>query len=505
MTVLLLHPPQAKPAEPPAGIPLLAGTLRAHGYPCVVCDLNLEGFYYLLSCNSSAEDTWSKRAFKNRHQQLNGLQSAETYLNHDKYKRAVADLNKVVENCGRESGISLSLANYQDPSHSPQKSEDLLRCADSFEENLFFPHFSARLHSLIQENTPQHIGLSLNYLSQAPTTFAIAGYLKKHFPAISIIIGGGLITTWLQNPDWSNPFGNLFDHMVCGPGEHQLLDILGIKHTGKRSQPDYNDLTDNAYLAPGWILPYATSTGCFWRKCSFCPETSENNPYVPVPADTVISEVHDLIKKTSPSLVHFLDNAISTNILRLLAVNPLKVPWYGFVRFTSQLADPEFCKQLRDSGCVMLKLGLESGSQTILDQMSKGIHLELVEKVLSSLHQAGIKTYVYILFGTPGEAIEQARETLRFVADHHEQITFLNLAIFNLPACSAQAEKLEIRNFYDGDLSIYTDFIHPRGWGRKQIRQFLDTEFKREPVIQTILQNDPLIFTSNHAPFFCNY
>lgn len=504
MNVLLLHPPQAKPAEPPAGIPLLAGTLRAHGCLCTVCDLNLEGLYYLLSLDSPTEDTWSKRAFKNRNRQLQNLQAAATYENHDRYRRAVADLNRVVENCGKENGISLSLANYQDPEHSPLKSEDLLQCGKDFENNLFFPHFSNRIHSLIAEHKPQYIGLSLNYLSQAPTTFAIAGFIKKTFPSINIILGGGLVTTWMQNPGWVNPFGALFDHMVCGPGEHKLLEIIGIENSGKRCPPDYTDLLDKSYLSPGWVLPYATSVGCFWRKCSFCPETSEKNPYIPVPTATVISEVHELIASTRPSMVHFLDNAISPAVLTSLTRNPLNVPWYGFVRFTSQLADPDFCKRLRDSGCVMLKLGLESGSQDVLDQMHKGIDLQLVEKVLLSLHQAGISTYVYLLFGTPAETHIEAKETLKFVAQHHEQITFLNLAIFNLPNCSAQAKELEIREFYEGDLSIYTDFIHPHAWGRKEIRRFLDSEFKREPVIHSIMQNDPLIFTSNHAPFFCN-
>lgn len=503
MTVLLLHPPQAKPAEPPAGIPLLAGTLRENGVSCAVCDLNLEGLYYLLSLDSQAEDTWSKRAFKNRHQQLQNLQSTKTYANQDKYKRAVADLNRVIENRGKESGISLSLANYQDTEHSPLKSVDLLHCGADFENNLFFPHFSTRIHALITEHNPHYIGLSLNYLSQAQTTFAIAGFIKKEFPSISIILGGGLVTTWMQNPDWVNPFDRLFDHMVCGPGEHALLEIIGIENSGKRCPPDYSDLRDSAYLAPGWILPYATSIGCFWRKCSFCPETSEKNPYIPVKAETVLLEIHDLIKRNSPSMVHFLDNAISPAVLKSLTRQPLNVPWYGFVRFTSQLTDPDFCKQLRDSGCVMLKLGLESGSQKVLDQMRKGIDLQLVRKALLSLHQAGIRTYVYLLFGTPAETHIEAEQTLRFVADHHTQITFLNLAIFNLPTCSAQTKELEIRNFYEGDLSIYTDFIHPHGWGRKEIRRFLDSEFKREPVIHSIMQNDPLLFTSNHAPFFC--
>lgn len=502
MNILLLHPPQAKPAEPPAGIPLLAASLRAHGCGCTVCDLNIEGLHYLLATGSPAADTWSRRAHKNRRRHLQNLRSAATYTSPDRYTRAVADLNRCIENSGRIKGVSLSLANYQDQRLSPLKSEDLLLSAEQYRDNIFFPFFSERLSGLIEKEAPDYIGISLNYLSQALCTFAIIGFLKNRYPRIRLILGGGLVTTWLQSAGWSNPFTGLVDHMIAGPGEMPLVELLTRNTASRRCCPDYTDLLDNLYLAPGMILPYAASTGCFWRKCAFCPETSEGNPYCPVTTDTAISEITTLIGRTRPALLHLLDNAVSPAMLTALTHTHLQVPWYGFVRFSEHLADPLFCGQLRDSGCVMLKIGLESGSQSILDQMNKGVELRLVTKALAALHQAGIMTYVYLLFGTPGESLAEARQTMQFVREHHRQITFLNLAVFNLPAGSTQVNELEISGFYEGDLSIYTDFSHPRGWGRKEIRRFLDSEFRRDPVIQRILHNDPLHFTSNHAPFF---
>jgi hypothetical protein len=61
---------------------------------------------------------------------------------------------------------------------------------------------------------------------------------------------------------------------------------------------------------------------------------------------------------------------------------------------------------------------------------------------------------------------------------------------------------METKTFYEGDLSLYTSFHHPKGWSRQLIRQFLDKEFKRRPAIASILRRDPPVFTSNHAPFF---
>jgi radical SAM superfamily enzyme YgiQ (UPF0313 family) len=150
----------------------------------------------------------------------------------------------------------------------------------------------------------------------------------------------------------------------------------------------------------------------------------------------------------------------------------------------------------------MLKLGLESGDQLVLDRMGKGIRLDMASQVLLNLQEAGIAVYLYLLFGTPAESAVEARRTLDFVVRHRDAIGFLNAALFNMPAGGEEAAEYETEPFYDGDLSLYTGFRHPRGWGRKEARRFLDGEFRRDPAVAAILRNDPPFFTSNHAPFF---
>jgi hypothetical protein len=90
---------------------------------------------------------------------------------------------------------------------------------------------------------------------------------------------------------------------------------------------------------------------------------------------------------------------------------------------------------------------------------------------------------------------------LDFTLAHAKWIDFLNLAIFNLPAYSPEAAKLETIPFYKGDLSLYREFRHPKNWNRDRVRRFLTREFKRPQPIRSILNNDPPFFTSNHAPF----
>lgn len=491
-----------KPCEPPPGIARLAGTLRRYGVPCRLLDACLEGVLGLLETVPASRDTWTSRALRNLPSHLRNVRQKQGYANPDRYRRAVLDINRVLEKSACGEGIGISLSNYRDRRLSPQRSGDLVQASEDPERNPFYPYFSERLRQIAEEEGPAVVGLSLNYQSQALSSFAILGFLRREWPGLKVILGGGLVTSWMRRPGWRNPFEGLVDGMVAGPGERGLLSFLGLDHDGGMDLADYDAALGCRYLAPGFILPYSASTGCYWHRCSFCPEKAEGNPYRPLAPGRALDEVRILAGRYKPVLVHFVDNALSPALLEEIARQGLGLPWYGFVRATAHLADPEFCLALRRSGCLMLKVGIESGDQDVLDALQKGVELEIASRTLRAIKGAGIGTYVYLLFGTPPETPEKARKTLDFAIRHRESMDFLNLAIFNMPVYGPDAEVLETSPFYEGDLSLYTGFCHPCGWERSLVRKFLEKEFKRHPAIAPILRRDPPFFTSNHAPFF---
>jgi hypothetical protein len=92
--------------------------------------------------------------------------------------------------------------------------------------------------------------------------------------------------------------------------------------------------------------------------------------------------------------------------------------------------------------------------------------------------------------------------TMDFVKRHRNEIDFMNLAIFNMPLYGPDASSLVTSKFYEGDLSLYSNFEHPKGWNRDAVRAFLDNEFKKDPAIRSIVMRNPPFFTSNHAAFF---
>ncbi len=503
MSVLLIHPPIVKPSEPPAGLARLAGALSSHGIPYVMLDANIEGIMYLIDNAPFGTDRWTQRARRNSVRNLASIRDRSLYDSFAKYRRVVEDLSRLLSVSAVPYGVKMSIADYQDRKGSPVKSQDLLYAAEHPEENPFHGYFKERLGALMYSDDYSAVGFSLNYLSQALTAFAMIGFIKKRFPSLKIVLGGGLVTSWIKSPSWKNPFSGLVDHCIAGPGEVPLLSLLGRKpQAGVHCQPDFRGFPVDDYMAPGFILPYAASTGCYWGKCSFCPERVEGNRYIQVPPLTATAELNHAVGDTKPILIHLVDNAISPAALRAFAEEPPGASWYGFVRVTRELCDQDLCHSLKRSGCVMLKLGVESGDQGVLDAMQKGIDLLQVSKALKALTRAGIATYVYLLFGTPYEAEREARKTLSFVAEHSQYIAFMNVAVFNLPLNSPETEGLELKGFYEGDLSLYTGFVHPKGWDRRTARAFLDKEFKKDSAIRQIIQRQPPFFTSNHAAFF---
>ncbi|MDA8139015.1 MAG: radical SAM protein [Desulfobacteraceae bacterium] len=501
-TIALIHPPVVKPSEPPAGIARLAGALRAHGVNCTVIDANIEGLCYLLDSSLAGEDTWSRRAHRHLGQHLNCLRNPQGYPNADQYRRAVADLGRVLSQAGRREEIKVGLGDYEDAHLTPVRRDHLLRAAQEPRRNPFHNYFYSRLLPRLAQHQPVMVGISINYLSQALCGFALAGLIRQTLPEVKLALGGGLITSWMRRPQGLEPFAGLIDTLVAGPGEWPLLQALGRPIETRRYKPDYSDLSANSYFSPGFILPFSASNGCWWRRCDFCPEQAEGGRFHPLPHSFAIVQLQHLVAQTRPRLIHLLDNAISPALLRRLADQPPGAPWYGFVRIGPPLDDPIFCHGLAQSGCVMLKIGLESGSQQVLDRLHKGIQLNMATRVLDNLRTAGIAAYVYLLFGTPAEDEAAAQATLDFVVDHHEAIDFLNTAIFNLPIGGPDAQGLQLRDFYDGDLAMYRDFIHPSGWQRAAVRRFVEKIFKKHPAIQPIIRRDPPVFTSNHAAFF---
>ena len=326
--MLLIHPPVTKPCEPPLGIACLSGALKTHRLCHDVFDANLEGLWHSFTHPPASavfeKDTWSKRAWKNHAAHFAAIRDRATYSSLPRYQRAVRDLDRLLEKMGESAAVRLGLANYQHRYLSPTKSGDLLQAAEEPEKDPFHSFYQTRLFEWMGKTNPEQVGLSLNFLSQAIPAFALMGLLKKNLPKVRLLLGGGLVTSWVRGARRQNLFSGLADDLIAGPGEAPLLAALGIREESQTpSSVHFDSLPIHQYFSPGFILPYSISRGCYWSRCLFCPERAEGNVYTATPTERVLSDLAGLIQKHNPVLVHLTDNAIPPGVLEGIIKKPL--------------------------------------------------------------------------------------------------------------------------------------------------------------------------------------
>lgn len=185
---------------------------------------------------------------------------------------------------------------------------------------------------------------------------------------------------------------------------------------------DFNidDFSNNDYYYPVKKYPVATSLGCSYGKCVFCPYSIGKRSFV-LKKEKVFLQLANAFNK-GYSFIEFIDPNIHINYLleiaNYLIKNDLKVNWIANTRLYEQLLYDKNCELLQRSGCKKLFIGLESYDQKLLNDMNKGILITNIVKVLENLKKHSISTHTSFLFGFPGETQEQATRTELFIKDN---------------------------------------------------------------------------------------
>jgi len=184
-------------------------------------------------------------------------------------------------------------------------------------------------------------------------------------------------------------------------------------------------------------LDYISSQGCRFR-CSFCadPFMYKRGWYGYGPERTG-DEIEALWQKYKFNHVHFQDETFFTNSPRVKAIaeefikRKLPVSWFGTMRADQgiRLGDDvwELCKK---SGLERVMIGMEAGTQEMLDWMQKDIKLEQVYEVAKKCIRHGIAINFSVIVGFPGETAESITKTLDVVKQLRKMSSTFNVSIF---------------------------------------------------------------------------
>jgi p-methyltransferase len=113
-------------------------------------------------------------------------------------------------------------------------------------------------------------------------------------------------------------------------------------------------------------------------------------------------------------------------LLRMMIRNKFDFQWISFFRCSN--ADDEAFDLMRESGCVAVFLGIESGDQRILNNMNKFANTRKYQEGIAKLKERGIATFASIIAGFPGETRESIMNTIAFLEEAAP--TFFNIQLY---------------------------------------------------------------------------
>jgi len=183
------------------------------------------------------------------------------------------------------------------------------------------------------------------------------------------------------------------------------------------------DLTvENYYI--GYLLhPYVslyTGRGCR-SKCTFClwPQTVGGQRYRTRSVDHVIEEIKVARRHFPQVKEYFFDDDTFTDDLPRAEeiarrLGRLGVTWSCNAKANVPAATLEVMK---DNGLRLLLVGYESGNQSILNNIKKGIRLESARRFTQDAKDLGIKIHGTFILGLPGETRQTIDQTVRFACD----------------------------------------------------------------------------------------
>jgi radical SAM superfamily enzyme YgiQ (UPF0313 family) len=162
-----------------------------------------------------------------------------------------------------------------------------------------------------------------------------------------------------------------------------------------------------------------TSRGCPYQ-CTFClwPRTLYGHSYRKRSVKNVVDEIEHVVRDLGVDEIYFdddcwaLDKKRAIEICRDIRARRLRIRW--IVQIRADALSAELLSEMKKSGCCYLRIGVESGSQRMLDVMKKSTDLRAVEEAFRMARSAGIKTQAFFLLGLPGENDESVDETIRF-------------------------------------------------------------------------------------------
>lgn len=311
---------------------------------------------------------------------------------------------------------------------------------------------------------PKLVGISVPFPGNLYSAFRAAQYIKRYYPGIKIVMGGGFPNTELRDLSDVRVF-EFFDYITLDDGELPLemlvSNVLNVGNQDKRllkrtlllengqvvynnlspktdykqlelGTPDYSDLLLDQYISvievtnpmhslwsDGRWNKLTMAHGCYWGKCTFCDGSLDYiKRFEPLAASILVDRMEQIIAQTGERGFHFVDEAAPPTLMAALALEIIRrkivVTWWTNVRFEKSFSR-DLCRLLKASGCIAVSGGLEVASDRLLGLINKGTTVEQVAVVANNFTQEGMLVHAYLMYGFPTQTVQETVDSLEMV------------------------------------------------------------------------------------------
>lgn len=390
------------------------------------------------------------------------LKSKEHFYNPKLFQSAINTINKALEIC--------SMPYYPTRLEFISYSNELLTL--DFESikyyvfdnstNMFKDYFLSMLDKIKSENA-DYIGISINSSSQIVAGLTLAYMLKKETNAY-INIGGNHFGRVTESLEKYPEFFELFCHSVLvEEGEVPVIELakhingdipveqvpnlmyfkdgkiysnpkIEPKKLNELKPPSLEGYDLSKYFIPEIVMPFPSSRGCYWRKCSFCDH--DFGMYYNIKnIDKLVEEIKIFKEKYGITKFEFIDEAISPAYMQEMSKRFLEegldVKFFCDARLENGFTQ-EVCDIAYKAGLRMVLWGFESGSKKIMDLINKGIDVDNRLNILRTAREAGIYNFAFIFFGFPAETPSDAMETIKVICENTDIINSYGKSVFTM-------------------------------------------------------------------------
>ncbi|MBP9760606.1 MAG: B12-binding domain-containing radical SAM protein [Candidatus Pacebacteria bacterium] len=287
----------------------------------------------------------------------------------------------------------------------------------------------------IQGSHPEYVALNV-----FTTNLHLVREVVKKTPDTRFIVGGLVTRSIHEEMAGWDPASPL--DIVLGDGDHIVSALVlgssvphvdcgrGIRviEVGTASPYFPLDISNISLDRSFFMRPYGakmheeciiTSRGCIYN-CAFCAAAKSLNRGTPArerSAASVANEVA-LLCEQYPDLVSIrvLDDLFLRNVASVERAtrifNQVSLGWRAMAHILSfRSLDDTHLRQLRQSGCTEVFVGIESGSPRILRKIHKTANVALIRHTIGRILRAGIGVKGYFIFGFPSETVADMEMT----------------------------------------------------------------------------------------------